>query len=72
VCTLARDFLQEQDFPRSNLIRADHMGENLFLAAPAWHKKHTRALLCDCEPAGAASVEKAPVFRGSTVVLEVR
>jgi hypothetical protein len=26
----------------------------------------------DCDPAGAASVEKAPVFRGSSVALEAR
>jgi hypothetical protein len=36
---LSPGFLQEQDFPGSNLIRADHMGENQFFAeqiAPAW------------------------------------
>jgi hypothetical protein len=27
VCILAQDFLQEQDFPGSNLITADHVGK---------------------------------------------
>jgi hypothetical protein len=31
VCALARDFLQEQDFTGSNLIRTDHVGEKLII-----------------------------------------
>jgi hypothetical protein len=36
---LALDFSEEQDFPESNLITADHVGKNQFFAAqivPAW------------------------------------
>jgi hypothetical protein len=32
VCALAQDFLQEQDYPASNLITVDHVGENHFFA----------------------------------------
>jgi hypothetical protein len=56
-------FLHEQDFPGSNLIRADHMGKNGFSQSNLLQRgarstpEHSSL---DCKPAGAASAENSP------------
>jgi hypothetical protein len=72
VCALARDFLQEQDFTGSNLIRTDHVGKTGSSRLQRGARSTPEHSSPDCEHAGAASVEKAPVFRGSSVALEAR
>jgi hypothetical protein len=57
-------FLQEQDFPGSNLIRTDHVGKKTGFLQSKLLQRGTRSTpehsSPDCKPAGAASKENSP------------
>jgi hypothetical protein len=57
-------FLQEQDFPGSNFIRADHVGKKPVFLRSKLLQRGARSTSehssLDCEPARAASAENSP------------
>jgi hypothetical protein len=61
VCALAWDFLQEQDFTGSNLIRTDHVGKKPVLRGSSVALEVRRSTpLLTANHAGAASARNAP------------